>query len=62
MFDFHIKDSMSEFLIILDDDEMLIQDLNVKVEDHHELRNLNLVHFELMVKLFLCVEHDVGHI
>jgi hypothetical protein len=57
MFEYHIKDSIHEVLIILDDDELLIQQLNVEMEGHHEIKNLNLVHFELMVKLFLSLKN-----
>lgn len=57
-----MMNSINEVLIIFDDDEMLIQQLNVEIENHHEVKNLKLIHFELMVKLFLSVEHDVGHI
>jgi len=56
------KDSADEIRLIPNDGAMLIQYLNVKIVDHHELRKLMFVHFELMVKLFLYVEHDVGHI
>jgi len=63
MFDDHIKDLMNEILVIQDDDVLLIQYLNAEeIEDHHEWKNLKLVHFELMVKLFLYVEYDVDHI
>jgi len=62
MFDYYIKDLMDEILIKLDDDEMLIQCLYVVFEVHRELKNLNLVHFGLMVKLFPSVEHDVDRI
>lgn len=62
MSDFHMKPMVNEIQMNLNDDEMLIQLLYETIVDHHELLNLKLVHFELMVKLFLYVEHDVDHI